>query len=96
MSPVSVKKNSVNPSAGRNCPFSGRLNGVPPFAFASELALKVAVPSTAVSWTVTHVVSNELPYVWRSRMNADVTSPSICAWLGLSPPVKVTGGRSCP
>ena len=55
---------------------------MPPLAFASELALKVAVPSTAVSWTVTHVVSNELPYVWTSRMNAEVTSASICAWVG--------------
>ena len=41
VSPVSVKTKSVKPDAGRNWPFSGRLNGVPPFALASGLALNV-------------------------------------------------------
>jgi len=61
VSPVSSKKNSRKPLPGRNWPFSGRLNGVPPFALASELALNVLVPSTAVSWMVTQLAANELP-----------------------------------
>ena len=48
---------------GRKTPFSGRLKGVPCAAFASTFALNGAVPSTAVSWMVTHFVSNVFPYV---------------------------------
>src|SRR5437899_5143427 len=53
-------------------PFSGRLNGVPPWALASALASKgVVVPLTAVSWIVIHSVLNARPYVWRSRTSSD-------------------------
>ncbi len=63
VSPVSSKKNCLNPSPGRNCPFSGRLNGVAPAALASVLALNGVFPSVAVLWIVIHFVLKLLPYV---------------------------------
>lgn len=44
VSPVSSKKNSWNWVPGRNCPFSGRLNGVAPAALAAALASNAVVP----------------------------------------------------
>ena len=48
VSPVASKKNSLNCLPGRNCPFSGRLNGVASFALASALASKGVVPWAGV------------------------------------------------
>ena len=61
VSPVSSKKKSLKPDPGRKRPFSGRLKGVPFFAFARVLALNGSVPSTAVSWIVIQRVSSEWP-----------------------------------
>jgi hypothetical protein len=66
VSPVSSKKNSSKCEPGRNCPFSGRLNGVACAAFASGFATNGALPSVAVSWIVIHFVGNVRPYVRRS------------------------------
>ena len=61
VSPVSSKKNVLNFEPGSKRPFSGRLNGVAFAALARSIATKGAVPSTAVSWIVTHLVLNDLP-----------------------------------
>ena len=61
VSPVSVKTNSPKCVPGRKTPFSGRLNGVAFAAFPAVFALNGVVPSTAVSWTVTHFVLKTLP-----------------------------------
>ncbi len=54
VSPVSSKKNFVKSEPGWKRPFSGRLNGVAFAALASSIATNGALPSTAVSWIVTH------------------------------------------
>src|SRR5215475_15322966 len=61
VSPVASKKNVSNPEPGRNCAFSGLLNGVAPAALAAALALNAVAPLTAVSWTVTQCVSHIVP-----------------------------------
>ena len=71
VSPVSSKKNVLNFEPGWNRPFSGRLNGVPSFECAAAFASKGAVPSTAVSWIVTHFVAKTLPYVCRASWSDD-------------------------
>ena len=56
VSPVSSKKNVLNFEPGWKRPFSGRLNGVALAALARSIATNGALPSTAVSWIVTHFV----------------------------------------
>ena len=80
VSPVSSKKNSRKLLPGRKTPFSGRLKGVPLFAFAAVFALNGALPWTAVSWIVTHRVSNDLPNV-RSATWSGAQSAVCEAWV---------------
>ena len=62
VSPVASKKNSRKPVPGRNCPFSGRLNGVAPAALAAALASNGSpLVSTWVSCTVTQRVWKDVP-----------------------------------
>jgi hypothetical protein len=61
VSPVSVITNDLKSVPGTNFPFSGRLSGVAPAALAAALASNPAVPSTAVSWIVTHLEVSDSP-----------------------------------
>src|SRR4051812_17659010 len=75
VSPVSVNANERKRVPGWKTPFSGRLNGVPPSsAFASAAALNGAVPSVAVSWSVTHFVWNVWPYSCKSCVSGELMS----------------------
>src|SRR5215510_344964 len=77
VSPVSSKKNSVNFDPGRNTPFSGRLNGVAPAAFASVFA---SGPGSGVDESVvaivTHFVGYDVPYWCSARYPGALMSPS--------------------
>jgi hypothetical protein len=53
---VAVEEDREPCEPGRKTPFSGRLKGAPFAAFARVFALKGAVPSTEVSWIVSHRV----------------------------------------
>src|SRR5262252_1476301 len=76
VSPVASKRNVRKFEPGWNWPFSGRLNGVAPAAFAAALASNdCPLVSMWVSWIVTQAVSNWIPYELRSFWSSVKTPP---------------------
>ena len=81
MSPVGSKKKVLNPEPGRNCAFSGRLNGVAPAALAAAFALNAANPLAAVSWRSTHIAGHDVPGVCKCSCAVENVSPTgSAAW----------------
>src|SRR5262249_17180247 len=87
VSPVGQKKNVSKPEPGRNLAFSGRLNGVADFAFASALASNGAKPSVAVSCTSTQVAGQEVPGGGSfSCASENVSATGSAAWKTIGAP----------
>ena len=96
VSPVSSKKNVLKPESGRKRPFSGRLNGVAFAALASSLARNGVVPLTAVSWIVTHLVVNVLPYVCSSSWSGLFSGAWLSNVIGSPAPFSTCSTSSFP
>ena len=87
VSPVGSKKKVWKFEPGRNCAFSGRLNGLAPALFAAALASKESVPSTAVSCTVIHCTGYEVPGVCNCSCAREKMSPfGSSAWKVIGTP----------